>query len=99
MMTSSLSYCPFADLGSTKKQKVNSDKLTASREKFAGVCKACGQPMKYVTGNIMICSSDSCQGIKKTRKVEDGSEIAFYLPSFRLLDDEGEHIAEGLFED
>lgn len=54
-------------------------------------CRACGEPLTYVGGNIMTCTNEKCKGIKiKDREDE-------YIVSYELLDKVGEEIASKIF--
>lgn len=62
------------------------------------VCKACKQPLVLSSGNILVCNNPECRGIKITRKAKDGTEYDTYEPSYEILDEVGEKIAERIFE-
>lgn len=76
------------------------DKLKAQQERFVGrhKCKACGEPMIWVTGtSAMTCNNPACKGIKITRENDDGTKSVSYITSYDLLDETGMEIAENIF--
>jgi len=76
------------------KRTKDSEKLVKQRNRFLGVCKACGGSLSYITGtNVLSCKSETCKGMKFERS--DGTE--YYIPINRLLDEKGVQIAEALF--
>lgn len=81
--------------------KVTKDenKLKEQQEKFISrhKCKACGQPMTYIGGNIMTCTTPECKGIKITKENEDGTKSISYITSYDLLDEKGGEIAGNIF--
>lgn len=50
-------------------------------------CKACGQPMTYVEGNIMACTNENCKGIRVEKKDDEGNVKVSYVTSFNILSD------------
>lgn len=78
------------------KRTNNENKLNSQREKFANnhKCKACGQPMTLVAGNVMSCQNPDCRGIEMHNP--DGSK--YYIPSYDLLDEKGAEIAMNIFD-
>ena len=82
----------------TKKTK-DEGKLKNQQEKFCSKhrCKACGEPMSWITGSVMACTNDKCRGIKVEREDMDGNKIISYVTSYDLLDDLGTEIAEIIF--
>lgn len=77
------------------KRTKDENKLNSQREKFAGrhKCKACGEPMAFVFGNIMACTNEECKGIEMSNA--DGTKR--YVTSYDLLDDVGTEIANNIF--
>lgn len=95
------------NLPPVQRKTSNADKLKSQQEKFLSkhICKACGKPMVYSGGNLMICTNPDCKGIKveKTLKkfdhgVEKEEVRVNYLPSFDILTDRGADIAHNIFE-
>lgn len=82
-----------------KHRTVDADKLEQRRIKFqkAHKCKACGQPLTYIGGNIMTCTNSSCKGIKVEKNDDKGNKITTYLTSYDLLDETGTQIAQSIF--
>ena len=70
-------------------------KLKKQRMEFSKKhrCKACGQPMTYIGGNVMTCQNEACKGIKHVLKNGE----AVYEVSRELLDSKGAEIANNLF--
>lgn len=89
-----MNYYPFAKLSQIKKKEVPQ----SSKEKFLGKCKVCGETLTYVGGNVVVCNNEKCKGVKHTKTSEDGTELVYYTPVFRLLDAQGVEIAEKLFD-
>jgi len=81
------------------KRTKDENKLQVQKEAFRGKhkCKACGQPMSYVGGNMMACTNKSCKGIKIERTLLDGTKSVTYDVAYDLLDDTGAEIAKNLF--
>lgn len=81
------------------KRTKDENKLQAQKEAFCGKhkCKACGQPMSYVGGNMMACINQACKGIKIERILPDGTKSVTYDVAYDLLDDTGAEIAKNLF--
>lgn len=99
-------YTSFTDMAAAwgckpvVKKTSDAEKLKGQQEKFVNKhkCKACGQPMTYVSGtSVMSCQNPSCKGIKHVREDKDGNEIVTYLPSYDLLDSLGSEIASNIF--
>lgn len=61
-------------------------------------CKACGQPLTWVGGSVMVCTNEKCAGIKHTRENADGTTSVWYEVSFDLLDSVGSKVAGKLFD-
>lgn len=82
-------------LKAIKKQTKDKKKLESQREKFCShhKCRACGQPMTYIGGNIMVCSNPECKGIKLPKKGEEQR----YITSYDELDDKSAEIAMNIF--
>lgn len=89
-----LTYNPFASLAKPKEKKLDAEK----QKKFCGICRICGEPLTFITGNVIVCTNEKCKGYKHTKDNTEGEEIVYYTPVFRLLDEEGEHIASKLFD-
>ena len=73
----------------------NEEKLNKQIENFENryVCPFCGQKRKWISGtNLMVCKNEACKGFKKKSKEEE----AGYEPSFKILSNRGEAIAETL---
>lgn len=83
-----------------KKRTKDENKLKAQRERFISKhrCKACGNPMTYIGGNIMSCQNERCKGIPITRFDLEGKEFIDYVPSYHILDDLGADIAKNIFD-
>ena len=81
------------------KQTKDKKKLESQREKFCAKhrCKACGQPMTYIGGNQMACTSEKCKGIKVEREDKEGNKVVSYVTSYELLDSKGAEIAANIF--
>lgn len=98
-------YSSFSELAETmglkKPTQKNKKKIEYQQEKFnkRHKCKACGQPLTFVGGNIVTCTNPKCKGIKNVKKLDDGTEIVTYLTSYELLDNVGEIIANRIFND
>lgn len=98
-----VSYSSFQELAAAWKiapvSKVTKDKekLKAQQNNFCKKhrCKACGEPMQYLGGNVMTCKNPKCAGIKYTKDTVDGKAI-YYLTSYDLLDDVGAEIASNI---
>ena len=82
----------------TKKTK-DLTKLEKQKEAFVNKhkCKACGQPMTYIHGNIMACTNSDCKGIEIKREDKEGNILISYINSFDLLEDKGAEIANNIF--
>lgn len=95
-------YTSFADLGKawgcreSKKRSSDKSKLNKDRTEFLGVCQVCMEPMKYNNG-VIVCSNQSCIGIKKEYENKDGTKRIEYHPVYRILNSKGKEIAENLF--
>ncbi len=74
-------------------------KLEKQKEAFVNKhkCKACGQPMTYIHGNIMACTNSDCKGIEIKRKDKEDNILVSYINSFDLLEDKGAEIANNIF--
>lgn len=74
-----------------RKKNKDPEALKEQQEYFCGKkfnrCRACGQPMTYMGGNIMACTNENCKGIKIERKDEEGNTKVSYVTSYRLLND------------
>lgn len=97
-------YKSFQELANSmniKSRKKDDNKLHSSREKFLShhKCKACGEPLTYMGGNLMSCTNEKCKGIKFTKEDSEGKKIVWYEPSFDLLEEKYAEIAARLFED
>lgn len=90
-----------ASMGLQKPAKKNKKKIEYLQDRFnkKHKCKACGQPLVYMGGNIVTCTNPKCKGIKTTKKLDDGTETTVYLTSYELLDDVGTNIASRIFDD
>lgn len=79
----------------------NEEKLKKQQDFFRSKhkCKACGNPMTWVGGNIMTCLEPSCRGIKITKEDDDGNKIISYVTSYKLLDNRGAEIASNIFKE
>lgn len=75
------------------------EKLKSQQDSFLKrhKCRACGQPMSFIGGNILACRNPECRGIKITREDEEGNKKVSYLTSYSLLDDVGAEIANNIF--
>lgn len=86
-----------AALGANQKSMKTSkpSKLRRQQEQFLGTCPVCGSIMKYIHGsNLLVCSSDRCEGYTKTLK--DGT--VKQMPVYRTLNKRGQDIGRTLFE-
>ena len=98
-------YSSFQELaeamGLKKPIQKNKKKIEYQQDKFNNKhkCKACGQPLTFVGGNIVTCTNPKCKGIKNIKKLDDGTEVVTYLTSYELLDNIGENIANRIFND
>ena len=90
-----------ASMGLNKPAIKNKKKIEYQKEKFnkRHKCKACGQPLTFLGGNVVTCTNPKCKGIKNVRKLDDGTEMVNYLTSYELLDDVGTNIATRIFND
>lgn len=81
------------------KKTKDASKLVKQQENFGNKhkCKACGQPMTYMNGNVMTCTNPNCKGIEVKREDADGNVIVSYITSYDLLDDLGADIAKNIF--
>lgn len=97
-------YSSFSELASSmgiqKAHNKNKKKIEYQKEKFGKKhrCKACGEPLTFIGGNIVTCTNPKCKGIKNVKKLDDGTEVVTYLTSYELLDDIGTNIASRIFE-
>lgn len=97
-------YSSFSELASSmglqRPSTKNKKKIEYQKEKFnkKHKCKACGEPLTFIGGNIVTCTNPKCKGIKNIKKLEDGTEIVTYLTSYELLDDIGTNIASRIFD-
>lgn len=91
-------YSSFSEIVQQKK-KNHDENLDAKREKFAGICPVCKQPMKWINEtNVMVCSNAKCRGFEeKTKKKKEG-EDPVYTPVIRLLNSGSTAYAEYLYE-
>lgn len=98
-VTNSLSYAPFAGLGKLKQSKMNPEKKAKEREKFAGKCHVCGNPLVLVPDtNVMVCSNPECKGHAVKRKDENGKmQVVAHVPTYRCLTERAAKYAEKLF--
>lgn len=85
-----------------RKQTRDKEKLVKQRETFCGkhLCQSCKKPMIWLEGtNQMVCNNPDCQGIKHEQIInaETGETKVWYSPSYDLLDDLGQEIAQNLF--
>lgn len=60
-------------------------------------CKACGVPMTYTGGNIMVCKNPKCKGIEIKREDKEGNTITSYINSCEILGEKGAEIANNIF--
>jgi len=90
-----------ASMGLSKPGKKNKKKIEYLQDRFnkKHKCRACGQPLTFMGGNIVACTNPKCKGIKTTRKLDDGTEIVSYITSYKLLDEVGSNIASRIFND
>lgn len=101
---SNLTYhMDFSGILKPKKDKKSSSKYEEKRkeeqEKFLGVCKICGAPMKYTGGNVVVCGNIDCRGYKKVEKdVNTGETKTVYYPIVRLLDNRAMKYVKKLFD-
>ena len=81
------------------KRTKDEEKLNKQRENFCArhKCKACGEPMTWITGSVMACANEKCKGVKVEREDADGNKIVSYITSYDLLDDTGSEIAYNIF--
>ena len=81
------------------KQTKDKEKLKKQRENFCGYhkCKACGSPMNYLGGSMMVCCNEKCKGIKHEKKDKDGNTIIIYSTSYELLNNHLTEIASNIF--
>ena len=75
--------------------KVTKDKerLEQQQQRLCGTCKICGEPMTYITGNVLVCTNPSCGGVTRN----EGTEYEEHESYYRLLDAKGAKIAENIF--
>ena len=98
-------YSSFQELaeamGLKKPINKNKKKIEYQKEQFGKrhKCRACGQPLTFLGGNVVTCTNPKCRGIKNVKKLDDGTEIVTYLTSYELLDEVGSNIANRLFKD
>lgn len=95
------SFKELAEAMNVKPVHKDNDKIRAQKEKFLShhKCKACGEPLTYMGGNLMSCTNEKCKGIKHTKDDAEGKKIFWYEPSFDLLEEKYADIAARLFED
>ena len=94
-ITYSLTYTPFAELDKNKVKKMNPEKKAKERERFAGTCKICGEPLTFIPDtNILVCSNPECKG----KAVKQKGETTNRIPTYRLLEKRSARYAEILFE-
>jgi hypothetical protein len=81
------------------KKTKDEKKLEEQKEKFCARhrCKACGEPMVWITGSVMTCVNEKCKGIKIEREDSEGNKMISYITSYDLLDDLGAKIADAIF--
>jgi len=82
------------------KRTNDEEKLKKQREAFCSNhrCKACGEPLAYVTDHWMTCVNEKCKGIKVEKTDKDGNKIASYIVSCEeLWKDRDVEIAHNLF--
>lgn len=86
-------------LGVSKKENTSSEKLEQKKEKFLKKhkCRACGQPLTYMGGNVMTCTNPKCKGIKVENTDAEGNKHVSYITSYELLDNVGTAIAEKIY--
>lgn len=74
------------------------NKLKGQQDRFykRHTCSNCSKPLTYVGGNIMVCTNESCRGIKSEFKDKEGNTVVRYYPSFELLDTKGADIASNI---
>ena len=98
-------YSSFEEMGRcwgckpvTRKNK-DENKVKKQQEVFCGKhkCKACGEPMTWVGGNMMVCKNEKCKGIKIEKEDKEGNKSVSYITSYDLLDDTGASIAINIF--
>lgn len=77
------------------------NEIAKKREKFLGVCKVCGNPMKFIEGtNVVVCSNGICPGWKSKRSSgDDESEFESSRVVSRLLNPKQAGYAAYLFGD
>ena len=81
------------------KKTNDAEKLAKQQEKFVSkhICKACGQPMTFIHGNVMACKNPKCKGIEIKREDKEGNVIISYINSCEILNDKGAEIANNIF--
>ena len=81
------------------KRTKDEEKLKKQQENFCARhrCKACGEPMAWITGSVMTCVNEKCKGVKVEREDAEGNKIVSYITSYDLLDDTGAEIAYNIF--
>ncbi len=81
------------------KQTKDKEKLKKQRENFCNYhkCRACGNPMTYIGGSVMVCTNEKCRGIPLERKDDEGNVKVTYLTSYEILDDKYVERAENIF--
>ena len=92
-------YPVMADLLGVKvsNKTTNTEKLKGQVDRFNSKykCPYCGEEREWIPStNIMICKNKTCKGHEVANK--KGEKKCF--PSFQLLSNRGESIAETLFE-
>lgn len=92
-LAKSMNIKPVTKVTKDKKKLSEQQEVFVSRHK----CKACGEPMTYIGGNMMTCKNPDCKGIKITRDNEDGTKSISYITSYDLLDEKGGEIAGNIF--
>lgn len=95
------SFTELAEAWNIKPRKLDEDKVRSQKEKFLShhKCKACGEPLTYMGGNLMSCTNEKCKGIKITKEDAEGNKVVRYEPSFDLLEDKYAAIAARILED
>lgn len=80
----------------------NEEKLNKLQEKFnqkpKHKCKACGEPLTYIGGNMLTCTNEKCKGIKVEKEDADGKKIVTYVTSYFLLDEKDAEFANVIFQ-
>ena len=81
------------------KQTKDKEKLKKQREDFCNRyrCKGCGQPMKYLGQNVMVCANENCKGIKEEKTDLEGNVSVTYHTSYLFLNRRSAEIAENIF--